>query len=327
MFSKFSSLMDYEESEPFKEHAVTVMTTIDKALSLLGDLDTLVPVLSQLGKQHVNYGVLPEHYNWVGEALIDTLAAALGEAGFTDDVREAYECVYGVVSSTMIGDNYPPPKWYNEAPIPKTDVATAIDDRDKKTPDNWVPRHPELIRLTGKHPFNCEPPLEKLFEQGFLTPPSLHYVRNHGYCPKGSWEEHVVSIEGVVDFPLKLTMDELVAMPSLTIPVTLVCAGNRRKEQNMVKQTIGFNWGAAGHATGKWTGVRLSDILEKAGYDKEKARHVEFVGAEDLPNGKCESAAALALALVSDAAVSPVAAAAQTAPRSTSTPRWTRPAT
>ena len=286
MFSKFSSLMDYEESEPFKEHAVTVMTTIDKALSLLGDLDTLVPVLSQLGKQHVNYGVLPEHYNWVGEALIDTLAAALGEAGFTDDVREAYECVYGVVSSTMIGDNYPPPKWYNEAPIPKTDVATAIDDRDKKTPDNWVPRHPELIRLTGKHPFNCEPPLEKLFEQGFLTPPSLHYVRNHGYCPKRSWEEHVVSIEGVVDFPLKLTMDELVAMPSLTIPVTLVCAGNRRKEQNMVKQTIGFNWGAAGHATGKWTGVRLSDILKKAGYRKDKARHVEFVGAEDLPNGK-----------------------------------------
>ena len=41
MFSKFSSLMDYEESEPFKEHAVTVMTTIDKALSLLGDLGTL----------------------------------------------------------------------------------------------------------------------------------------------------------------------------------------------------------------------------------------------------------------------------------------------
>ena len=189
-----------------------------------------------------------------------------------------------------MGKNY---LWYNQEPIPKTDLATAIDDRDKKTPDNWVPRHPELIRLTGKHPFNCEPPLEKLFEQGFITPPSLHYVRNHGYCPKGSWEDHELKIQGLVNTPLTLTMDELVAMPSLTIPVTLVCAGNRRKEQNMVKQTIGFNWGAAGHATGKWTGVRLSDILEKAGYDKEKARHVEFVGAEDLPNGKCESAAAL----------------------------------
>lgn len=25
-----------------------------------------------------------------------------------------------------------------------------IDKRDKGTPDDWVPRHPELIRLTGR---------------------------------------------------------------------------------------------------------------------------------------------------------------------------------
>ena len=31
--------------------------------------------------------------------------------------------------------------------------------------------------------------------------------------------------------------------------VLLVCAGNRRKEENLVKQTIGFNWGAAGVST------------------------------------------------------------------------------
>ena len=37
----------------------------------------------------------------------------------------------------------------------------------------------------------------------------------------------------------------------LTLPAGLPStppppAGNRRKEQNMVKQTIGFNWGASG---------------------------------------------------------------------------------
>ena len=286
LFESFASLPDYEQSEPYKAHALTVLTSLDKAMSLLDDMDTLVPVLTQLGERHVRYGVKAEHYDWVGEALISTLGAALG-ADFTDDTKAAYVCLYAVVAETMKGDNYPKPDaWYNNGELPIAHVATAIDERDKKTPDSWVPRHPELIRLTGKHPFNCEPPLETLFAQGFITPPSIHYVRNHGYCPKQSWEEHTVTIDGVVDTPLTLTMDELVAMPSLTIPVTLVCAGNRRKEQNMVKQTIGFNWGAAGHATGYWTGVRLRDVLLKAGYSKSKARHVEFVGAEDLPNGK-----------------------------------------
>ena len=286
LFKSFSSLPDYEQSEAFKEHSLTVFTALDKALSLLGDLDTLLPVLGQLGDRHVQYGVTAEHYDWIGESLIGTLRTALG-ADFTEETEKAYLCLYAVIAQTMKGDNYPKPDaWYNNGALPITHVVTAIDERDKKTPDSWVPRHPDLIRLTGKHPFNCEPPLETLFHQGFITPPSLHYVRNHGYCPKQSWDEHVISIDGVVDTPLTLTMAELVAMPSLTIPVTLVCAGNRRKEQNMVKQTIGFNWGAAGHATGFWTGVRLRDILMKAGYNQSKARHVEFVGAEDLPNGK-----------------------------------------
>ena len=33
-------------------------------------------------------------------------------------------------------------------------TCTEIDKRDADTPDNWVPRHPALVRLTGKHPFN-----------------------------------------------------------------------------------------------------------------------------------------------------------------------------
>ncbi len=34
-------------------------------------------------------------------------------------------------------------------------------------------------------------------------------------------------------------MRDIVAMPAHTLPVLLVCAGNRRKEENMLKQTIG----------------------------------------------------------------------------------------
>jgi Oxidoreductase molybdopterin binding domain len=39
--------------------------------------------------------------------------------------------------------------------------------------------------------------------------------------------------------PTVFTMDQLTGMPSHSLPVLLVCAGNRRKEENMVKQTIG----------------------------------------------------------------------------------------
>ena len=55
---------------------------------------------------------------------------------------------------------------------------TEVDSRDAATPDKWVPRHPKLVRLTGRHPFNCEPPLPDLMERGFITPTSLRKHRN-----------------------------------------------------------------------------------------------------------------------------------------------------
>ncbi|CAN0102283.1 unnamed protein product, partial [Ectocarpus sp. 13 AM-2016] len=52
------------------------------------------------------------------------------------------------------------------------------------TPDDWVPRHPELVRLTGRHPFNVEPPVWRIKDHGFISPNELHYVRNHGAVPR-----------------------------------------------------------------------------------------------------------------------------------------------
>ncbi len=51
---------------------------------------------------------------------------------------------------------------------------------------------------------------------------------------------------------MTFTMDDLVTkFEKLNLLCTLVCAGNRRKEQNMVKKTKGFNWGASGTGTGQ----------------------------------------------------------------------------
>ena len=54
-----------------------------------------------------------------------------------------------------------------------------------------------MNRLTGIHPFNSEAPVSLLKEKGFLTPPTLHYVRNHGLCPQLSWHTHKIDISGV----------------------------------------------------------------------------------------------------------------------------------
>ncbi|KAI8463380.1 MAG: nitrate reductase [Monoraphidium minutum] len=165
--------------------------------------------------------------------------------------------------------------------------ATAVDAKDADTPDAWVRRDPRLLRLTGRHPLNCEPSMPDLMAAGFITPPSIHYVRNHGAVPKLDWATHRIDIGGLVERPCSISMDELLALPSVTMPITLVCAGNRRKEENMIKKSIGFNWGACAVATSHWTGVRLGDLLRHVGVAPGgAARYVCFRGPlGELPKG------------------------------------------
>ncbi|XP_047341866.1 nitrate reductase [NADH]-like [Impatiens glandulifera] len=165
---------------------------------------------------------------------------------------------------------------------------SVLDSRDEGTADNWIKRNPCMIRLTGKHPFNCEAPLNRLMHHGFITPVPLHYVRNHGSVPKLSWDDWTVEVTGLVKRPGRFTMDQLTNdFVSCEFPATLVCAGNRRKEQNLVKQSIGFNWGAAGVSTSVWRGVPLRLVLKRCGIlSREKgALNVCFEGIEDLPGG------------------------------------------
>lgn len=55
-------------------------------------------------------------------------------------------------------------------PAPPKEL-TQILSVDKGTPDEHVPRDPRLIRLTGVHPFNVEPPLTDLYGEGM---PHIH---------------------------------------------------------------------------------------------------------------------------------------------------------
>ncbi len=83
------------------EQGDKLMKTLQVAVNGLGNLDSLVPILENLGHRHVAYGVEPEHYNTVGQALIWTLERGLGD-DFTPEVKEAWVTVYGVVSDVML---------------------------------------------------------------------------------------------------------------------------------------------------------------------------------------------------------------------------------
>ena len=48
------------------------------------------------------------------------------------------------------------------------DLGNYPDHRDVGTPDEWLPRDGRLVRLTGRHPFNVEPPMSELRKHRFL---------------------------------------------------------------------------------------------------------------------------------------------------------------
>jgi hemoglobin-like flavoprotein len=77
-----------------------LMSMIGAAVGGLRDLETLSPVVRQLGARHVGYGVRSEHYDTVGRALLWTLEQGLAE-NFTPDVHDAWAAAYGLLSGVM----------------------------------------------------------------------------------------------------------------------------------------------------------------------------------------------------------------------------------
>jgi nitric oxide dioxygenase len=83
-----------------KEQKIKLMQMLTTAVKGLDNLETLVPVVRQLGARHIGYGVKPEHYGTVAAALLWTLERGLGDA-FTPETKEAWVVVYGILAATM----------------------------------------------------------------------------------------------------------------------------------------------------------------------------------------------------------------------------------
>lgn len=192
-----------------------------------------------------------------------------------------------------------------KSPIePAKEQDISIDEADQFTPDNWIPRSTNLIRLTGKHPLNCEPELTALFDAGLITPNQLHYIRNHGPVPHLLWETHRIDVgNGKLVFSMDALQNEFEA---INIAVALACDGNRRKELNMIRKSKGFNWGAGAISCSFWKGPLLFDVLSAAGFEDDSTRNdgvrrwVHFERADELSEGKYATSISLAYAMDPD---------------------------
>ena len=119
-------------------------------------------------------------------------------------------------------------------------------------------------------------PLHKM--KGIITPSGLHFERYHGGVPEVNPDDHRIMINGMVDRPLLLTMDELMSFPSESHIHFLECPANGGMEwRGAQMEALQFTHGMISGS--EWTGVKLSTILQECGV-KPEAKWVLAEGAD-----------------------------------------------
>ena len=131
-----------------------------------------------------------------------------------------------------------------------------------------------------REPYNAEP-VGTALDGHRLTPLDTFYSRNHGPVPEIDPATWRLSVTGLVDRPLDLTLADLRARyAEHAVVATLQCAGARRAGFLPVRDIPGeAPWGAGAVSTARWTGVRLADVLADAGL-RADAAHVAFTGPD-----------------------------------------------
>jgi DMSO/TMAO reductase YedYZ molybdopterin-dependent catalytic subunit len=129
--------------------------------------------------------------------------------------------------------------------------------------------------VRSEEPLNLEMPFETA--ESFITPTESFYVRTHFPIPKIDRDAWWLHVEGEVEKPFAINYEELVELESVTIPVTLECAGNNR---NFLEPKVkGVQWGLGAVSTAEWTGVPLSVLLDRS-VVRSNAREVILEGAD-----------------------------------------------
>ena len=151
--------------------------------------------------------------------------------------------------------------------VEATETVHPVDNQ--KVSDIAFPQKRPLITYSDRPPL-LETPRE-VFTSA-LTPNDLFFVRWHmpiipTYINPRKFSIH---INGLVKDEIKVSLEELkTAFKQVELTAVLQCGGNSR---TAFKPTpSGIQWGIGAMGCARWKGVRLKDVLNKAGLKKEAA--------------------------------------------------------
>lgn len=142
------------------------------------------------------------------------------------------------------------------------------------------PEKTDLILLTDRPP-NLEMPAKYFRED--LTPNEAFFVRWHLANIPTSVDPATfrLTVGGHVDKPLSLSLEELKKdFEAVSTVAVCQCSGNSRSLYE--PRVNGGQWGNGAVGNAKWTGVRLSDLLKRAGV-KAGAVDVSVRGLDRAP--------------------------------------------
>jgi sulfite oxidase len=135
-----------------------------------------------------------------------------------------------------------------------------------------------LVRQVG--PFNGGPGPDALLSS-FVTPNELFFVRNHGNVPEVDPGAFRLTVDGLVENPLSLSLADLQRFTRRSVAATLQCAGNRRQEMMAVAPIPNeLPWGTEAISNAEWSGVSLRDVLAAAG-PRAGVLHAAFLGIDE----------------------------------------------
>jgi DMSO/TMAO reductase YedYZ molybdopterin-dependent catalytic subunit len=118
-----------------------------------------------------------------------------------------------------------------------------------------------------------------------VTPVGMHYLVIHFDIPPADDASWTVDVDGLVDRPLTLSMEDIRLRPAVTRSVTMECAGNGRVLMPPRAESQPWLLEAVGNS--EWTGTPLPPILDEAGIRPE-AIELVFTGADHGIQGDVE---------------------------------------
>ncbi|MBG9787871.1 NO-inducible flavohemoprotein [Brevibacillus laterosporus] len=104
LFTKHPELLNiFNHANQKQERQQTALANVVYAAAQYIDkLETIIPVVKQIGHKHRSLGIKAEHYPIVGENLLAAIKDVLGDLA-TDEILQAWAEAYGVIADAFIG--------------------------------------------------------------------------------------------------------------------------------------------------------------------------------------------------------------------------------